>query len=71
MFEDNQDPLRLLKIKSHIGFHGFGCAIVDDHVAIELGEKTESGDCACGGVRRVKSFDEACAVIGCRCGDDD
>lgn len=58
-------------IKNHVDGHGYGCAIVGDHVAIGVvwvsrtigGEERRLET-----TERVQSFDEACGVIGCRCG---
>ncbi|MCB2098560.1 MAG: hypothetical protein AB7F91_14860 [Parvularculaceae bacterium] len=61
----------LLEIKRHVDGHGFGSAIVDDHVAIgvvwttnTLGGEVRKREI----IERVHSFEEACTVMGCRCG---
>ncbi len=60
----------LVTIKRHVDAHGFGSAIVGDHVAIGVVWTTHMLD----GrerkreiIERVHSFEEACGVIGCRC----
>ncbi len=58
-------------IKRHVDAHGFGSAIIDDHVAIGVVWTTRRLD---GGERkreiieRAHSLDEACCIIGCGCG---
>lgn len=62
----------LLAIKQHVDAHGVGCAIIGDHVAIDVvwTSRTIQGE-----VRRretterVQSFEEAARVIGCRCAE--
>ncbi|MBB5518107.1 hypothetical protein [Amphiplicatus metriothermophilus] len=60
----------LLSIKRHVDSHGFGCAIVNDHVAISLVWRTHTLD---GKERRLetteraRTLEEACRVIGCDC----
>ncbi|MCB2112748.1 MAG: hypothetical protein KDD85_04280 [Parvularculaceae bacterium] len=61
----------LEEIKRHIDGHGFGSAIVDDHVVIDVvwTRKTlNDGERKRETAERVYSIEEACAVIGCRCG---
>ena len=69
MPESRQLPPHLLDIKSHIDSHGFGCAIVDDHVAIGVCEKCGEDGRIIEGIKRVKSFDESCEVLRCACGN--
>lgn len=64
---DRDDSWRLQFIKSHVDFHGIGCAIVDDHVVIGL--EGANADEPRGCIRRVRSYEEACQAIGCRCRD--
>lgn len=62
----------LLQIKAHVDAHGVGCAIVDDHVVIDVlwvsrtirGEERRREM-----TERVRTFEEACGVLGCKCGD--
>lgn len=67
MSDDRDDSWRLQFIKSHVDYHGIGCAIIKDHVVIALADNVAEGDRDCAKIKRVKSFDEACQVIGCRC----
>lgn len=71
MFEDRNDLSRLVKIKNHLGSHGFGCAIVGDHVAVGMLEAVVSPGCFCETTKRVKTLDEARLLIGCRCANLD
>lgn len=62
------DPLS--RIKSHVDSHGVGCAIVGDHVAIGViwtSKTIEGEERILETIERVRSFDEACCVIGCDC----
>jgi hypothetical protein len=63
-----QLPPHLLDIKSHIDSHGFGCAIVDDHVAIGVCENCGEDGRVKEAIKRVKSFGESCEALGCACG---
>lgn len=61
----------LQEIKRHVDGHGLGCAIVGDHVAIDVvwTSKTIGGEIRRREMtERVHSFEEACGVIGCGCG---
>ncbi|MEK7266295.1 MAG: hypothetical protein AAB227_09375 [Pseudomonadota bacterium] len=57
-------------IKRHVDAHGFGSAIVGDHVAIDVVWTRKTLD---GKVRkreiieRAHSLEEAYGIIGCRC----
>lgn len=58
-------------IKRHVDGHGFGSAIIGDHVAIGVVWTTLTLD----GrerkrefIERAHSFEESCGIIGCRCG---
>lgn len=60
----------LTKIKDYVDAHGVGCAIVDNHVAIDIVWTTRT----IGGAERrremterVTSFEEAARVLGCQC----
>ncbi len=62
----------LQMIKRHIDEHGFGSAIVNDHVAIGVVWTMRAMD----GrerkreiIERVQSLEEACSAIGCGCAD--
>lgn len=62
---------RLREIKRHIDAHGVGCAIVGDHVAIDVvwTSRTIVGEERRREItERVQSLEEAARVIGCRCG---
>ncbi len=67
MPEDRQLPPNLLSIKSHFDSHGYGSAIVEDHVAIGVCEKCGADGGERQAIRRVKSFDESRQIIGCQC----
>ena len=61
----------LTDIKRHVDGHGLGSVIVDDHVAIGVvwTTKTLSGEERKREIiERAHSLDEACRIIGCRCG---
>ncbi|HNR75940.1 MAG TPA: hypothetical protein PKM48_02345 [Parvularculaceae bacterium] len=61
----------LKEIKRHVDGHGFGSVIVEDHVVIDVvwTRKTlNDGERKREMTERVYSLEEACAVIGCRCG---
>lgn len=70
MFEEFRDMSLLAEIKTHVDSHGFGSAIIDDHVAIGLSNKA-FGPGSPGApkqkIARVKSLGEACCAIGCSC----
>lgn len=58
------------RIKHHVDQHGFGCAVVKDHVAIAIAWCSKSVD----GVerqmettQRACSLSEACSIMGCSC----
>jgi hypothetical protein len=60
----------LAKIKNHVDAHGVGCAIVDDHVVIDVvwTSRTISGaERRREMTERVTSLEEAARVLGCRC----
>ncbi|WDI30187.1 hypothetical protein PUV54_09465 [Hyphococcus flavus] len=68
MPESRQLPPNLLSIKNHIDSHGLGCVIMDDHVAVGVCEQCGEDGRIKEGIRRVRTFDEARLIIGCRCG---
>jgi len=58
-------------IKRHVDGHGFGSAIIGDHVAIGVvwTTKTLSGEERKREfIERAHSFEESCGIIGCGCG---
>lgn len=71
MFDDRNDLSRLIRIKKHVGSHGFGCAIVGDHVAVGVLEAVASPGRFCETPKRVRTLDEARRLIGCHCPDLD
>lgn len=71
MPEDRQLPAHLLDIKSHIDSHGFGCAIMTDHVAINICKICGENGQVIEGIKRIRSLDESRQMFGCRCGASD
>ena len=65
MLEEARDLSLLAAIKDHIDAHGYGSAIIDDHVAIGLSGKGNGTGVE--KIVRVKSLDEARCAIGCCC----
>lgn len=61
-------------IKQHVDGHGVGCVMMRDHVAISLAWTRATFD---GKERRMetiyraRSFEEACAALGCDCAAPD
>ena len=70
MFEDSRGASLLAEIKDHVDSHGFGSAIIEDHVAIGLSDKAFSSGGRREKIVRVKSLDEARCAIGCCCMTD-
>lgn len=68
MPDDPQLPAHLLSIKSHIDSHGFGCAVMSDHVAIGICAKCGEDGRVIEGIKRIRSFDESRQMFGCKCG---
>ncbi|PQA87027.1 hypothetical protein [Hyphococcus luteus] len=70
MFEEPRDVSLLAEIKDHLDAHGFGSAIIEDHVAIGLSNSALSPGGRTENIVRVKSLDEARCAVGC-CGVKD
>lgn len=62
-----RDASLLAAIKTHVDAHGFGSAIISDHVAIGLSGKGCSPGWTAEKIVRVRSLEEARCAIGCRC----
>lgn len=67
VLEERESSQKLYLIKNHLDAHGIGCAVLGDHVAVNIGADRISGAGLASEVRRLKSFDEARQVIGCTC----
>ncbi len=60
----------LERIKRHVDERGVGCVVMVDHVAIYQTRITRDADGALQRsetVRRVRTMQEACSVLGCDC----
>ena len=67
MFEEPRDASLLAAIKTHVDAHGFGSAIISDHVAIGLSGKGGSPGGQSEKIVRVRSLEEARCAIDCCC----
>lgn len=64
---ESRDASLLAAIKTHVDTHGFGSAIMNDHVAIVLSGKGQSPGEVAEKIVRVRSLEEARCAIGCCC----